>query len=80
MPLLRYLLAVGTALTAALFAASTYLESQAPSAAARVSVSPTTASLYIPPPPAKPVTAASATAASLSVTPPPVKPSKKTRH
>jgi hypothetical protein len=79
MPLLRYFLAVGTTLTAAILAASTYLESQAPTAAAHISVAPTTASLYIPPP-AKPVSTASTTPASLPVPPPPVKPSKKTRH
>ena len=81
MPLLRYFLTVGIALTAALYAASTYLESQAPGmATARVSVAPTTASLYIPPAPSKPVHTMPDDMTSLYVALPASKPSKKTRH
>jgi hypothetical protein len=78
MPLLRYFLTVGAMLTAALFAASAYLESKAPVAAAHVSVAPTTASLYIPPPATKP--ASTATAAALYVAPAPAKPAKRTKR
>src|SRR5437763_4505308 len=80
MPLLRYFLVVGTILIAALLAASAYLESQVPQTAARVAVNPTTASLYIPPAPANPVSTAPTAAASLSFAPPPVKPAKRARH
>ena len=45
MPLLKYFLTVGTILTVGLFALSAYLEPQTSDAAARVSVTPTTASL-----------------------------------
>ena len=45
MPLLKYFLIVGTILTGGLFALSAYLEPQTLGSAARVSVTPTTASL-----------------------------------
>ena len=45
MPLLRYLVTVGALLTLGLFALSAYLEPTSTDAAARVSVSPTTASV-----------------------------------
>ncbi len=45
MPLFRYFITVGTVLTVSLFALNAYLEPISPSAGARVSVAPTTASL-----------------------------------
>jgi hypothetical protein len=49
MPLARYFLTVGTALTAGLFLLNAYLEPASSGAAARVSVAPTTTSLlYLP--------------------------------
>jgi hypothetical protein len=45
MPLLKYFLTVGTVLTAGLLALSAYLEPQSSGVGARVSVTPTTASL-----------------------------------
>jgi hypothetical protein len=45
MPLFRYFVTVGALLTLGLFWLSTYLEPTSTDAAARVSVSPTTASL-----------------------------------
>ena len=81
MPLLGYFLTVGTALIAALLAASPYFESKAPAAAARVSVNPTTASLYIPPPPPKSVQPVATATAALDIAPPQrLKPAKASRH
>jgi hypothetical protein len=81
MPVLRYFVIVGAVLTAALFAASAYLESRTSTAAARVSVAPTTASLYIPPARLQPVSAVSDTSASLDLAPAAAKPPvKKARH
>jgi hypothetical protein len=82
MPLLGYFLTVGAALIAALLAASPYFESRSPSAGARVSVNPTTASLYIPPPPPPKSAQPAATAtAALDITPPQrLKPAKASRH
>ena len=48
MPVLRYFVTVGALLTFGLFALSAYLEPTSTDAAARVSVSPTTASLVYP--------------------------------
>ena len=45
MPLFRYFITVGAALTVALFAISAYLEPAQSDAGARVSVAPTTATL-----------------------------------
>jgi len=54
MPLFRYFITVGTALTASLFALHAYLEPIASDAGARVTVAPTTASLvYLAPSPKK---------------------------
>ena len=80
MPLLSYFVTVGAALIAVLYVASSYFESKTPTAGARVSVTPTTASLYIPPLPPQPVQAAATAAASLDFGPPaPQKPSKTTK-
>jgi hypothetical protein len=49
MPLFKYFVAVGAFLTLGLFALSAYLEPSSTDAAARVSVTPTTASLYVAP-------------------------------
>jgi hypothetical protein len=50
MPLFKYLVTVGALLTVGLFALSAYLEPTSTDAAARVSVTPTTASLvYVAP-------------------------------
>ena len=83
MPLFKYFLTVGTVLIAALLFTSSYFESKTPAAAARVSVNPTTASLYIPPPPPKsvqPAAAAAATAALDMAPPQRLKPAKTSRH
>ena len=81
MPLLGYFLTVGAALIAALLAVSPYFESKAPSAGARISVNPTTASLYIPPPPPKSVEPAATATAALDVAPPQrLKSAKSTKH
>jgi hypothetical protein len=56
MPILRYFITVGIALTLALFALSNYLEPATSTAGARVSVTPTTASLvHLAPSPTKPI-------------------------
>jgi hypothetical protein len=78
MPLLKYFLIVGTILTAGLFALSAYFEPQASATGARVSVTPTTASLVaVAPaaPAAKPANDAAATVAqtNVPVAPPPQK-------
>jgi hypothetical protein len=81
MPILGYFLTVGAALIAALLAVSPYFESKTPSVGARVSVNPTTASLYIPPPPPKSVEPAATATAALDVAPPQrLKPAKASRH
>jgi hypothetical protein len=55
MPLLKYFVTVGAALTIGLFAVSTYLEPASSSQTAKVSVTPTTASLlHFGAPPAPP--------------------------
>jgi hypothetical protein len=54
MPLLKYFLTVGTALTVGLFVLSAYLGPSSSDTAARVSVAPTTATLLVfGPPPSK---------------------------
>jgi hypothetical protein len=81
MPLFKYFLTVGTLLIAVLLAGSSYFESKTPTAAARVSVNPTTASLYFPPPPPKSVQPAATATAALDIAPPQrLKPAKASRH
>ena len=80
MPLLSYFVTVGAALIAALYVASSYFESKAPSAAARVSVTPTTASLYIPAMSPKPIQTAASTVAPLDIAPPQRTKPHKGRH
>ena len=78
---MRYFLTVGTLLTAGLLVVSAYLEAQTTDAAARVSVTPTTASLYIPPARPQPVsTIADAMPALAAPTPAPAKPGRKPKH
>jgi hypothetical protein len=80
MPVLSYFVTVGAALIAALFVVSSYFEAKSPSAAARVSVTPTTASLYIPPPPTKPIQTAATVVAPLDIAPPQRTKAHKTKH
>ncbi len=53
-PLFKYFVTVGVLLTLGLFALSAYLDPTSTDAGARVSVTPTTASLYIAPTQPKP--------------------------
>ena len=48
MPVFKFFLTVGTVLTSALFALNAYLEPVSSTSGARVSVAPTTASLFMP--------------------------------
>jgi hypothetical protein len=74
MPLFKYFLTVGTILTAGLFALSAYLEPAPKEGAAKVSVGPTTASLfYFAPTPSEPINLPPSKSANLS----PSKPAKK---
>jgi hypothetical protein len=80
MPVLSYFVTVGAALIAALLVASSYFESKSPSAAARVSVTPTTASLYIPVMPSKSIQTAASAVAPLDIAPPQRTKPHKGRH
>jgi hypothetical protein len=79
MPLLKYFLTVGAVLTLGLFALSAYLEPKTSAAGARVSVTPTTASL-VTIAPAKPAAAAPTTVAQTTVAVPPAPQKTRSKH